>query len=164
MRDYSLIFWEHVVSLLNHLYLQKVKVNVLDKAVLVKAGLAVALEFRDGGIQPDGPAQIPGIADSLQRLKNFVGAGVLRVVGHSHIFDQMIILDDFSPKSKHSGLLSLGRAVSCTVFEISEKLFLSVFHVVLVTVHELVNTSGCIYQCRFTCIERVRSVRDFDFQ
>ena len=38
---------------------------------------------------------------------------------------------------------------------ISEKLFLSVFHVVLVTVHELVNTSCSVDQFNFTGIERV---------
>ena len=38
---------------------------------------------------------------------------------------------------------------------ISEKLFLSVFHVVLVTVHELVNTSCRVDQFNFTGIERV---------
>ena len=38
---------------------------------------------------------------------------------------------------------------------ISEKLFLSVFHVVLVTVHELVNTSCSVDQFNLTGIERV---------
>ena len=38
---------------------------------------------------------------------------------------------------------------------ISEKLFLSVFHVVLVTVHELVNTSCRVNQFNLTGIERV---------
>ena len=38
---------------------------------------------------------------------------------------------------------------------ISEELFLSVFHVVLVTVHELVNTSCSVDQFNFTGIERV---------
>ena len=38
---------------------------------------------------------------------------------------------------------------------ISEELFLSVFHVVLVTVHELVNTSCRVNQFNLTGIERV---------
>ena len=38
---------------------------------------------------------------------------------------------------------------------ISEELFLSVFHVVLVTVHELVNTSCSVNQFNLTGIERV---------
>ena len=38
---------------------------------------------------------------------------------------------------------------------ISEKLFLSVFHVVLVTVHELVNTSCRVNQFNLTGRERV---------
>ena len=38
---------------------------------------------------------------------------------------------------------------------ISEELFLSVFHVVLVTVHELVNTSCSVDQFNLTGIERV---------
>ena len=38
------------------------------------------------------------------------------------------------------------------------------FLAVTVTAHELINTTCCIHQCRFTSIERVRSIRDFYLQ
>ena len=39
--------------LLDHLYLQKIKINRLDKAVLAEAGFAVAFKLADVGVQPD---------------------------------------------------------------------------------------------------------------
>ena len=42
-------------------------------------------------------------------------------------------------------------------FHLSRKIELFLL-TVTVTAHELVNTTCSIYQCRFTCIERVRSV------
>ena len=48
-----------------------------------------------------------------------------------------------------------GRSNLPFLYALSEELFLSVFHVVLVTVHELVNTSCRVNQFNLTGIERV---------
>lgn len=59
---------------------QIIEVDVIYKAVRAKAGLCVALELLDIGVQPDGPAQVKGMADLIQRMKYFMRPGIFGVV------------------------------------------------------------------------------------
>ena len=52
--------------------IQKVKINVLHKAVRAEARSGVSLKIPDVGIEPDGTAQVEGTADLLQCAEYFV--------------------------------------------------------------------------------------------
>lgn len=54
-----------IVLFFNHMYLKIVKINRVDKAVLIKSGFAVTFEFRDRGIKPDRFAQVKFVADAV---------------------------------------------------------------------------------------------------
>lgn len=67
--------------------IQKVKINVLHKAVRAEARSGVSLKIPDVGIEPDGTAQVEGTADLLQCAEYFVGAGILCAVADGDIPD-----------------------------------------------------------------------------
>jgi hypothetical protein len=84
------------------LFLENEKFHVIErdflvKAVLVEANLFVTLKVPDGGFEPHGLAQVEDQAQLLQALKDFVGAGVVRIDGHDRILLKMIIFPEFSP-------------------------------------------------------------------
>ena len=76
-----------LVQFFNHMYLQKIKVDVLDKAVPAETSSGNAFEFCNIGIQPDWLAQIQLLADSFQCLKDHRRSGH-GVVG---VFDYVIV-------------------------------------------------------------------------
>lgn len=80
---------------------QKIKINLLDKAVLPEACSGMTLKFSDIGVQPDRLSQIKGTADIVQCPENLMRAGIRAVVAGRDIFEQMIVFYDFSPYTEH---------------------------------------------------------------
>ena len=58
-------------------------------------------EIRNVQIQPDGRTKIKLMADFVQRVKNFMGPGIIAAVLDTNILQHMIILKYFSPQTKH---------------------------------------------------------------
>ena len=54
-------------------------------------------KFFDGGIQPDGLAQIKFIADGIQRVEYFMRAGVLGIIADDGIPEHSVVFKFFSP-------------------------------------------------------------------
>ena len=85
---------------------------MLDKTVLVKPRLVVALKLLDGGIQPDGLTQIELVAYFFQGLEHHLGPGQRVVaVGDYGVPQEMVIFHQFSPHSEH-GASSLADEIS----------------------------------------------------
>ena len=57
--------------------LQIVKIDGLYKTVLGKTGLVVTFKVCNIHIQPDGRTEIKLMADFVQRVKNFMGTGIV---------------------------------------------------------------------------------------
>ena len=66
--------------------LQEIKIDLIDKTVLEEAGLCMPLEFSDIRIQPDGLAQIKGIAYFIQCLEDLMGPCVIMIVADRDVF------------------------------------------------------------------------------
>ena len=84
---------------------QIVKGNRFYELILRKSGFGVALKFLYVGRQPDRFAEVKCKADFIQRLKHFMGSGILRIVFYGQILSQMVVIDYFCPHSKHDCLL-----------------------------------------------------------
>ena len=83
---------------------------MLDKTVLIKPRLVVALKLLDGGIQPDGLTQIELVAYFFQGLEHHLGPGQRVVaVGDYGVPQEMVIFHQFSPHSEHREVSSFRR-------------------------------------------------------
>lgn len=83
--------------LLDHMNLQKIKINFFYEIILIETRLAVPLKFGDGAFQPERFPQIELQADLIQRIKYLVSACFLaRVLNHG-IFYHPVILKFFCP-------------------------------------------------------------------
>lgn len=103
--DFSL-FWKYCRSqekdrgtsvLLDHMNLQKIKINFFYKIILIKTRLAVPLKFGDSAFQPDRFSQIELQADFVQRVKYLVGARFRPPILDHGIFYHPVILKLFCP-------------------------------------------------------------------
>ena len=65
---------------LNNLDFQILKGDFLNKVILGEPGFGVTLKIGDCGVQPDGFAQVELQTDFLQRIEDFMGAGIVRAV------------------------------------------------------------------------------------
>ena len=65
---------------------QKIKIDLIYKAVLGETGSCMPLKFPDVGIQPDRLAQIKGIAHLVQCLEDLVSSCIITVVADSDVF------------------------------------------------------------------------------
>ena len=61
----------------------------------------MAFEFLNIGIEPDGPAEVKGLADLIQRMKYFMCPGIFCVVCDRDVPDESIVFAYFSPYTKH---------------------------------------------------------------
>ncbi len=91
-----LIFFDYV-------NFQIVKINGFNEIILTEAGLRMAFEFVDGGIQPDRLSKIKLITDLVYCGKDLVGAGVCCIIADHGIPQQMVISEYFSPYAEHRG-------------------------------------------------------------
>lgn len=89
----------------NDMNFQKIKINRFHKIVLVETGLAMALKFSDGGVQPDRFAQIKFIADLVKSLENLVGPGIFAVICDDGVSEKVIVFYNFKPNA-HDRVLS----------------------------------------------------------
>lgn len=87
--------------LLNDLDLQIVKIDGLYKTVLGKTGFVVTFKVCNIHIQPDGRTEIKLMADFVQRVKNFMGTGIVTAVLDAGVFQHMIIFKNFGPHTEH---------------------------------------------------------------
>lgn len=108
-QDYQKIKEDRSV-LLDHMDLQIIKIDRLDKIVRRKARLVVLLEIGDRGIKPDRFAEIKLVTDSLKRVKHFVRARFRAVVADDGIPEHMVVLESSCPQSKHCNLSLLNHA------------------------------------------------------
>ena len=60
--------------------LQIIEINRIYKVILIESCLIVSLEFINIMIQPDWLAEIELITDRIQRIKNLVCSGVVRII------------------------------------------------------------------------------------
>lgn len=81
---------------------QIIKINRLDKAVLIKTGFGVLLKFGDILVQPDGLSKVESVTDLLQGMEYLVGAGVLCLVLHNRVTQHMVLLKNFCPDAQYS--------------------------------------------------------------
>ena len=90
-------FTEKGSIFLYHMYLQIIKIDIVNKIILGKASPVVAFEFLDGLVQPDRLAQIKCVADFIQCAKYLVCSGIVGSILHHHIAKQLIVFPFFSP-------------------------------------------------------------------
>ena len=90
-----------LLPLLNHLYLQIVKVYMFYKIILTESCFVMALEIIDGRFKPYGNRQIKFIARVLKGGKDFLRAGAFILIRDNGIAKHMIILENFTPHSEH---------------------------------------------------------------
>ena len=105
MSNFSAIFNKYlrfVRSFFNYMNLQVVKINGIDEIILAEPGPGQMPEFVYICIQPDGFAQIEGIADFIKRPEYHLSSGQAVIAyGNSGIFDKIVVSENLSPHTKH---------------------------------------------------------------
>lgn len=76
---------------------QIIKINSLNKIILGKTCLVMALEVLNGGIEPDWLAEIKTIAYFIQGMENLVCSGIVAVVLYDSVTDHAVIFKFFCP-------------------------------------------------------------------
>ena len=87
--------------------LHVVKFNGFYKIILIKTCLGMTAEFGNGGVKPDGLAQVELIAGCFQGMKYFMRAGVVCVVTDHSVSQHAVVFKNLNPEAKHGLLLSL---------------------------------------------------------
>lgn len=90
---------------LEDLEFQIIKLNMLDKAVLIETCLGVTFEFGDIFVKPDGLSQIEMTTYFLQSAEYFVRAGVRAVVFRHGVLQHMIVPKNFGPDTQNMSSL-----------------------------------------------------------
>lgn len=85
------------VSFLDHLYFQIIKLDGIDKAVLIETGFGMAFELVDRDVEPDRLAQIKLVTDLIQRVKYLMCAGVVRLIAYYDVAEHPVVFKFFSP-------------------------------------------------------------------
>lgn len=80
---------------------QKIKVQLFYKIILTELCFTAAFEFFNITFQPDRAGKVEFVANSVQRMKDFMCSGIVRIILYGHIAKQVIIFYYFSPNPKH---------------------------------------------------------------
>ena len=85
--------------LLDDVHLKKIKVNILNKVILRKAGLSMPLKITYVAVKPDGLSQVKSKAGILKCLKNLVCTCVVTVIFYCNITHQVRVSINLKPNT-----------------------------------------------------------------
>ena len=82
----------------NHLYFQKVEIDLFDEGILGESAFGVPAKIFDGGIEPEGHTEIKGNANLFQTGEDFAGSIERRIfIADDEILYKMIASEYLSP-------------------------------------------------------------------
>ena len=85
--------------LLDDVHLEKIKVDILHKIILRKAGLSMPLEITYVAVKPDGLSQVKSKAGILKCLKDLVCTCVVTVILYCNITHQVRVSINLKPNT-----------------------------------------------------------------
>ena len=74
-----------------------VKINRLNKIILIKPSLRMPFKFVYSGVQPDRSSQVDFISGLLKRAKDLMCAGIAAAVAYGRVPDHTIVFPFFCP-------------------------------------------------------------------
>ena len=88
--------------LLDHVYLQIVKVDRFNEIIRGKTGFVVLLEISDIAVEPDRFPEVELVTNRLKRVKYFVCTRLRTLISDHSVPEHMVVFESSCPQSKHS--------------------------------------------------------------
>lgn len=85
------------LSFFYYMNLEVVKVDGIDKVILIKSRFAVPLKFFNGRVEPDWLAKVKLIADIFKGAEYFVRPCIVGVIADNGISQHAVVFKFFSP-------------------------------------------------------------------